>query len=132
MNKVLWLIFRSGCHKFRRFMKDGYGHVSIIYKDDFNWILLAPNEYSLEVFILPYSTKDNAPGWLAKSDSMKVFRVEYKETSKSKRFPRLLIGFTCVSFVKYFLGYKDLSITPFQLLNNLRKLKKNIINFEEL
>jgi len=37
-----------------------------------------------------------------------------------------------VSFVKYFLGYKDLSVTPYQLLKRLRKLKKNIINIEEL
>ncbi len=132
MNKEAWLIFRNGEHKLQRILKDGYGHVSILYKDDYNWILIAPNERSLEVIILPYATTDNAPGWLSKSKEMKLLKLTYRDMSKNTKFPRLLIGFTCVTFVKYFIGYKDFSVTPYQLYKSLLKMNKNIIKSEVL
>lgn len=132
MIKEAWLIFRSGKHRLQRFMKDGYGHVSIIYKDEFNWIFITPNEYDMEIVILPYSVEDEAAQWLALNDSMVVVRVVYNIEKIGKRFPRFLIGFTCVSFIKYFLGYKDFSVTPYQLLNGLMKCKKNIKLVEKL
>ncbi len=132
MIKEAWLIFRDGKHKLQRILKSKFGHISLLYKDDFNWILISPNEDNLEVVILPYNIKANAPTWLAANKTMIVVKVIYKIKEKSDKFPRLLIGFTCVSFVKYFLGYKDFSVTPYQLYKNLRKLKKNIIQCGEL
>ena len=132
MNNTAWLIFRDGNHKFKRILKKGYGHVSIIYKDKFNWILVAPKERKLEIVILPYRTEDKADEWLAVSKEMTVYKIIYDEKNSNYFFPRFLIGFSCVSFVKYFLGYKDYSVTPYQLCKNLIKHKHNIISYEQI
>jgi len=132
MNKEAWLIFRNGEHKLQRFLKDGFGHIAILYKDEFNWVLIAPNEFSLEVIILPYHVNDPAPRWLANDEEMTVIKVYYEEMNRSTKCPRFLIGFTCVTFVKYFLGYKDYSVTPWKLYKNLKRLKKNIIKVEKV
>ena len=132
MNKEAWLVFRNGGHKLQWMMKDGFGHVAVLYADKDQWVLIAPNEYVLEVIILDYKQSDNAPQWLANSKDFTILKVTYEETSRLTKFPRLLIGFTCVSFVKYFLGYKDCTITPYGLYKSLHKLKRNIIKVERL
>ena len=129
MNEA-WLVFREGHHKFQRIIKKGWGHISIIYKDKYNWLLVMPSEVDVKIFIMPYPVSKNVPA-LINSDKMKVVKVIYG-ASQSKRFCRILIGFTCVSFVKYFLGYKDWSITPHQLYKSLCRLKKNIIKVERI
>lgn len=132
MQNEAWLIFREGDHKLRWLFKEGYGHVSILYKDGFNWMLIAPKERELEIIILPYDAKEDAPQWIANSEYMTIYKIDYNKNTKNYLFPRFLIGFSCVSLVKYFLGYKDYSITPYKLLKNLRKYKQNIINVKQI
>jgi len=132
MVKEAWIIFRNGEHKLQRILKDGFGHITILYRDKFNWMLLSPNSGILETIILPYGRDENAPQWLANSPKFTVLGVSYNDKSDVRWFPRFLIGFTCVSFTKYFLGYKGYSITPYGLYKSLKKLTRNIIKVEEL
>lgn len=132
MIREAWLVFRNGEHKLKRILKDGFGHITILYRDEFNWILISPNTGILETIILPYQVEQNAPQWLANGESFTVVRVDYEDKNEARWFPRFLIGFTCVSFTKYFLGYKDYSCTPYRLYQNLKMLPKNIVKVEEL
>ncbi len=132
MNKEAWIIFRNGDHKLQVILKEGFGHVCLLYKDAFNWILVVPKEGQLEIVILPYKVDDDAPRWVAMSEEMEVLKVTYRDGTDNGLFPRFLVGFTCVSLVKYFIGFKDLSVTPWQLFKSLNKLKKNIIKVEIL
>ena len=132
MIKEAWIVFRNGEHKCHRILKDGFGHITILYRDEFNWILISPNSRILEIIILPYKTEQDAPQWLANGKQFTVIKVNYRDENEARWFPRFLIGFTCVSFTKYFLGYKDYSMTPYRLYKNLKKLTKNIIKVEEL
>lgn len=131
MHKEAWLIFRDGDHRLGSILRKDFGHVNVLFKDDYNWIEIAPDKYALKVEIFPFSITEDVPSFLIKA-GMRVFKVVYEEEIKSKFFPRLLIGFSCVSFIKYFLGYKDYSITPYGLCKNLTKLKKNIIQYGEV
>lgn len=132
MIKSAWLIFRNGEHRLQRILKDGFGHITILCRDDFNWILISPNTGILETIILPYQVEQDAPQWLANGKDFTVVKVDYEDKNEARWFPRFLIGFTCVSFTKYFLGYKDYSCTPYRLYQNLKKLTKNIVKVEEL
>lgn len=133
MNKEVWLVFRNGQHIFERFFKDGFGHVSLLFRGVTHWVLVSPNERSMDVIELPYKIEDNAPQWLANDKEMFfVVKVIYEQVVVRTKIPRFFIGFTCVSFAKYYLGYKDLSVTPYGLYKNLKKQKKNIIKVEDL
>lgn len=127
-----WLIFRNGDHKLGPILKDGFGHVSLIYQGDEKWIFITPRYNIMKVVELPYANEKNAPKWLSDKKEYTVLKVTYNNEVKPCIFPRFMTGFTCVSFVKYFLGYKDYSITPYRFYKNLLKLKKNIIDVEEL
>lgn len=132
MIKEAWLVFRKAEHKIQGILKDGFGHITILFRDEFNWVLMSPNAGILETIILPYQVEQNAPKWLANGKQFTVIKVTYEARGKAGFFPRFLIGITCVSFVKYFLGYKDYSLTPYKLYKNLKKLNKNIIKVEQL
>lgn len=130
MIKKAWLIFRNGDHLFQPILKDGFGHISLIYQGKEKWIFVTPKDRIMRIIELPYDNSKDAPSWLAANKDMTVVKVTYEDEIKNCLFPRFMTGFTCVSFVKYFIGYKDFSVTPYKFYKNLFKLRKNILEVE--
>lgn len=132
MIKEAWLIFRDGNHKLQPILKEGFGHISVLCRGDEKWMLVTPKENIMKIILLPYHNDLDAPGWLAANKDFTIVRVLYETEIKKCWFPRFMTGFTCVSFVKYFIGYKDYSVTPYKLYKNLLKVDRNILEAEKL
>lgn len=116
-DKEYWLVFKHSEHWSQFFLKKGFGHCYIVMKDKFEWYVLDPKSYGINVQILGYSLKDDVPRIL-KKQGHKVIKIITKNTDKQYfKLPRFV---TCITLVKYFMGIKIFSLTPYQLFKKLR------------
>lgn len=125
--KTYWLVFTNGDSEVHKLMKSGFGHVFLLMRDEYNWMLIDPRAKCLDVDILPNDIRDNVPK-LFKDNGNRVLEIEAKVVKKNK--PRLLNYLipryvTCTSVIKYVLGIKLMGITPYSLYRRLCKMKHN-------
>lgn len=120
-----WLVFREGKHPFAPLAKKGFGHVSILMKDEFNWLQLDSLADSLCWKILPYSAKEDVPRKYRKA-GREVLKVETisKVNKNYDRFGIIGIGFICVRIAKYVCGIRLRCVTPFGLYKRLVKMAR--------
>lgn len=131
MDKEYWLIFKHSEHWSQTFLKKGFGHCYVVTRDKFEWYVLDPKSYGINVQILGYPLSDDVPRIL-KNRGHKVIKLIIKNTDKQYfRLPRFV---TCITLVKYFMCIKVFALTPYQLFKQLRCRSnfRNIIQSREL
>lgn len=124
MIKVAFVIFRDGTMRWNRIFKKGFGHVSVMYKDDFNWVAICPDVTILSINILPYSASIDIIEQLMAYPEFTILEVKVRVSPSGRWWARFMPGFTCVSLTKYYLGLRWLNITPYSLYKRL--LRKNM------
>lgn len=119
--KTCWLVFCAATHWVRGFLHKDIGHVFMVIRDDYNWILVNHQMTDYEGGILPYERKENVPSKLVKM-GYRVLEVKYKRCSSIMRLPVIL---QCVTLVKFYLGIRLWAFTPYRLYKRLMKMGKN-------
>lgn len=118
MEDVSYIIFRDGKHFFQRFIKEGFGHVSVLKRDKYNWYRIEPYNDRISFEILPFSAESEKPleHYLGQDD-VKIIKV-IREVAKRKVYSISFFHFmNCVSVCKYIIGIKNRCITPYALYN---------------
>lgn len=123
MNQIqeYWIVFHKTHTFMRHFLKKDFGHCFVITRDQFNWIMLDARQNKLKFEIPSFRIDSDLPRLMIRNGN-RVIKVQMEENHK-KWFMKL--GFyNCVNFVKYTIGLKAFSITPYQLYKKLIKIKK--------
>lgn len=118
--KEYWVIFKPGTSWTSWFTNRTIGHVSVITKDDYNWLEVSGLSRNLDIKILDCDSKFDVIS-VYKKAGYKIIYVERDGEFKNNFLlvPRLL---TCIDIVKYYLGIKLISFTPYQFYKRLRRL----------
>jgi hypothetical protein len=116
-----WIIFKQGEYIWTRFLKKGFGHVSLITKDKFNWIVLDPTYNHLDWNIPSISTDDDITDYI--DPSYAVIKITKNMSYECPKFPIINVS-PCVSFIRYILGIKKNIITPYKLYKFLINLPR--------
>jgi hypothetical protein len=133
MRREVFFIFRDGKHFFQRFLKKGFGHVTILQRDAYNWMQV--DHYNDGCCIkIPGIASDNMQ--LIESHIMQcntVLKICYKIKHRNIFSLSIIHPINCVSMAKYFLGVKNSCLTPYGLyIWLLSGGNKQIINVEKL
>jgi len=123
--KQNWIIFRDGQHKYQKYLKKGYGHVYILSRDAYNWVLIDPVYNNIHVEVLNYGANDPIHLLYARDPSTTaMYYIEIDDDIEQKDFKLNLFNpLSCVGCVKYYLGIKDFRVvTPYQLKKYLDAL----------
>ncbi len=120
-SKEFWVIFKSGDLWYQRYLRDGFGHCIVMFKDDFNWIVLDPTISCLKTVVLPYDVSENVPGMYAKKDRHTVLRVN-SSIDPSKKTNMLITIPSCMTVVSYIMGVKIFALTPHILYKKLMSM----------
>ena len=119
----VWLIFKQGeGYWLQKFLKRGFGHVLILQNDGYNWIYLDPHRLRLVTGIPPYQVSEDLPRMLV-HDGFTVLKLTFFDRSTMKKIRHSRLN-NCVSFVKYALGIKVRTITPYGLFKKLLRLSE--------
>lgn len=122
-----WVFFCDNNSVKNSFLKKNYRHSFIITRDQFNWILIDPENKQLTVKILPYSTSFDLPKKiLGECLDYSCIKLEIKD-KKKKHICLPWRFFTCVGIVKYSLGLSIHALTPYRLYKKLKKLENKKI-----
>jgi len=126
--KEAYVIFQHGYHHYRWFTKENFGHVGIIYKEQYHWIYTEWFCGQIATKILYDQTDVNADGEIILKDlpkeviknyivvKMKVGLSVYKERNMRIKF------MSCVEYAKGVIGLAHIrAITPFQLYKYIMK-----------
>ena len=115
-----WVVFTQGTHFISRVLKPGFSHVYVITHDKYNWITLDPQRLKLAVTIEPYAISTHLPAELMLADSH-ILHIKMDKLDTNPQFG--LFGLThCVTYVRYILGLRLPTLTPFSLYNKLLML----------
>ena len=130
-----WLIFKNGeGYWLQRFLKKGFGHVLYLTRDKYNWIAHDPHKLKLCSFVPPYKVSDDLPR-LLRADGYTVIKITFFDRSTKTKIRHSRLN-NCVAFVKYALGIKLFTFTPFGLYKKLltlserKKFKNGIRNVQ--
>ena len=121
MIQMGWFIFEEGHTWYHRILKRGFGHVSFLGRDKYNWFRFNPLDHALDFQILP-AIIENRVELLAKERFTKVVYVEYRTKKIGKKWPRWNPFLNCVSLLKYLTGLTIFSMTPYGFYKKLIRL----------
>ena len=93
-----WLIFKEGNHWVNKFFKKGFGHIAVLTKDRFNWVMIDPTVHNMGIEILDASIDNDVPKALAITKH-KVIYVKTNSMLKNS-FLSLFKRGNCVELVK--------------------------------
>jgi hypothetical protein len=117
----VWLVFKQGeGYWLQKFLKTGFGHVLMVYKDEYNWIFHDPHKLKLSSGICPYQVHEPVPRMLRK-EGFNVIKITFFDRCTSKKIRHSRLN-NCVSFIKYALGMRLYPITPYGLFKKLLRL----------
>lgn len=117
-----WIFFRKGKHCWQHLLKPGYGHIFIIARDDYNWVLIDPLFSFLSIKILNYNIKENVVEKIKSGYEVSdCFYIKLKDVPYKSHFKLNIFNpINCVGAIKYYLGIKKwYIITPYQLVRYL-------------
>lgn len=118
-----WLVFKqSNGYWLQKFLRFGFGHVFVITRDEYNWMVIDPHKLKLVTAIAPYKATENFPRMLV-GDGYKVIRISTYDRSTNKKLFYWQPNF-CVPMVKYILGIKVGAWTPYGLYKKLLRLNE--------
>ena len=126
MTKEYWIVFKDTDRWWKPFVKNGFGHVCVLTKDEYNWYLIDPTMYCLEVVILPYNTNENVPHIYSNTTKSRIIKIKRKDLPKDKISIKLLSFVPCVSHVLYICGIHIFAKSPYSLYNKLLKMSRNM------
>lgn len=111
--------------KFLRILKKGFRHCFIVIRQKDGWLEINPLSNRLLVVFHADKTIKKVPYFLI--DKNKFLFVE-AEVQAAPPCCAPLFFFTCVEFVKHFLGIHDFFImTPYQLYKKIKNCRKKIL-----
>ncbi len=125
--KEFWIGFRDAAYFVRHFLKKGFQHTYIMYKDGDHWVELNPRNHALECYVFPQNKTIDLPGGIAKELGHLFIRIKVKQ--KMRKWPSLNIFKTihCTSIVKYILGIRLMAFTPYHLYKRLADMPTDMM-----
>lgn len=112
----MWILFSNG-RRAPFWTKDGYGHVHILCRDEFQYYILNPAWDRFEEIILPIESDS-----MYERTLLDKFTVVEFERRYNHHFRYSLTVMTCVEVAKYIIGIRSFFVkTPFQLYKYLIK-----------
>lgn len=123
VNGEYWLVFKqSQGYWLQKFLHYGFGHVFVVTRDAYNWIVIDPHKLKLVTVIAPYKVSENFPRMLI-NDGYKVLKVSTYDRETGIKLRYFQLNF-CVPIVKYVLGIKVKAWTPYGLYKKLLRLNE--------
>lgn len=122
--KTIWICFRDAQFFIRHFTKKGFGHVYVLMRDEFNWMMLDPRNNSLHIELLPFNASEDVPTLIKKEMGHTILKIIVED--KIQKWPNLnpFYMVQCVNIVKYILGIKVFAFSPYGLYRYLIKMKR--------
>lgn len=112
-----YLVFTQGHHWFCNLCHPNYSHIYLITKDEFNWIVLNPTRWCLEVMIPAVSIVKPLPLEMVGEDDC-VIKIVFGPRDIRKHYGHFGL-YSCVVWCKYMLGLKCWALTPYSLFRRL-------------
>ncbi len=126
-----WVRFKPGVHWISRFLKKGYGHVTLISEQDDKWIFIDPAAKIFEWKVLDITTDVDIIELFSTSRfgcQTPIFQIViHGEVEHLGSFWSCFSCSPCVSFVKYALGLRTWTMTPYGLCKRLKKLSTTFL-----
>ncbi|MHA1447898.1 MAG: hypothetical protein ACTSP4_00560 [Candidatus Hodarchaeales archaeon] len=125
-----YVIFIEGNAWWRYLLKDGFGHIYVMYKDNYNWMMFDPAQDRLNIEILPYSAQKTSIGEIIERTQLLQDSTILKLRTFTEK--RLLTcppikWVTCTDIAKYIMGIECGGKTPYafykKLINKPHKIK---------
>lgn len=127
MIRNFYICFDSATCWWKIFLKKGFGHISLLCKDKFNWVYFEPFQTTLVSEILPVSgdeALDEVVQIVSRLQPKTIIRVITDTSSNQLIMPRF--GFmTCTTLIKYMTGIKLFSYSPYHFYKKLIKIHGN-------
>lgn len=127
IKKDYWLIFSKGDSFWQRhFLKEGFGHLTILTHDDFNWYTLDPRPTHLNIEILHPHISTPLPKLLSNKNCY-VLKITTGIPDKE----RSVAAFRYVSCIRcclYILGIDFFALTPYSLYKKLLTMSDRKLN----
>lgn len=118
-----WLIFKqTNGYWLRKFLKHGFGHVLLLQHDGYNWIAHDPHRLRMVFAIPPYKVSEDLPRLMVK-DGFRVLKVTSFDRATTKKISYFRLDH-CVSFIKYAMGWRFYTQTPYGLYKKLLRLSE--------
>lgn len=117
-----YLVFKpSKMRVFKWILKKNFGHVLVLAKDEFNWLVLDPALDGFYVNILPVSADENLAKLVSEQENVSILKLKTMHIKKKYNFLWFMM---CSGFVQYYLNLRLITFTPYQLYKKL--LKKDL------
>lgn len=116
-----WLVFNKGTTWIAKFLKPNFGHVCILQKDEFNWLVLDPQPNNLKWTILPYGEKEDVPHIIRNQNHHVIKVITYDLKHQSPKW--FYMWANCLTVVKYMAGIRGFYMTPYSLYKALIKME---------
>lgn len=127
ITKEFWIAFAESDFSTSIFVRKEFGHVYILTKDEWNWMILDPRTAYLYAEIMALKASDDLPKKVMKFNKHRFIRIktelEFKEGFSFNFFRPL----NCVNVVQYVLGLNLFVFTPYGLYKKLKKMSEKKI-----
>lgn len=122
--REFWIGFSDTEYFMKYLFKEGFGHVYIITKDEWNWMILDPRNGYLDMSIIPIKVSEDLPQKIMEHNKHHLIRV--KTQLPLKKWPNLNIfrSISCMNIIKYVLGVKLFTWSPYHLHCRLKKMSE--------
>ena len=122
-----YICFHNTNRWYRRFLKNGFQHCFLLINDGIQWMEVSPTLNQCNVIIIPF----------AGDEENKVMEFYFKRINKfsvievimrNDFIPRSWVRIpSCVSIIKYIMGIRLRSFTPYSFYKHLLRLNRHIV-----
>ena len=121
-----WIIFTKGNAWYTKLLKRGFGHMIVVTRDQYNWIILDPQHLMLKITIPAAPVDKDLPRAIAYEHD-RIIKLSFCNRATHPSFGMFGLR-TCVTMVKYMLGLRVWALTPYALFRKLLRFNQRAMD----
>jgi hypothetical protein len=123
LSNTFWIVFTDSNHWTKRYLRPHFAHCYVVTRDDYNWLVINPEQYFLRTEIAPIPADQDLITMIVKPQES-VIKVDFLPRYKEKHLGRFGL-INCVSMTQYIIGTRIACLTPYGLFKSLLTLTKD-------
>ena len=120
--REFYVFFTKGEHLFTPFLKKGFGHVFMIERLEFLWLMYDPSRYGFQVYVLPQNVDEDIVAQITEVEPTAKCLHLFVQARKQINYLKPRIH-SCVTMIESCLGFYVGAKTPYSLYKKLLAAK---------